>query len=161
MKLVNKVINFLDTNKNDRERRHNHQRNLAAHDTYDEIAKAFDWIMNKDKQFRHRRETISAKSKMRDILNSFKQARNELQKEYEWKYYNFTNSWNNKTIGSGDEARNSTSMDQMLPPTQNPSCTKEMAISSSIFGALILCIVCFTKFLLRLKEKNLKNSEQK
>ena len=160
MKLVNEVINYLNANKNDRERRHNHQQRSVIHDKYEEIAKAFDWMMDKDKQYRYRRETISAKNKMQDILNSFKQARNELQKEYEWKYYNISNPWSNKTDEIYDISHNSTTATKAPSSTHNPTCVKEMAISSSIFGTLILCFICLTKIFLRQKEKNPKNSEQ-
>ena len=159
MKLVNKVINYLDTSKNDRERRHNHQRSTEVQNKLEEMAKAFDWTMDKNKRYRYRRDTISAKSKMRDILNSFKQARNELHKEYEWKYYNMSTPWNNDTNNSLDATFKIMSTTPTSIPTRQPTCTKEMAISSTIFGALILCIVCLAKTFTYIREKNLKNSE--
>ena len=159
MKLVNKVINFLDTNKNDRERRHNHQKSAEIQDKFDEMAKAFDWTVDKDKQYRYRRDTISAKTKMRDILNSFKQARDELHKEYDWKYYNMTTPWNNTTNSSAESPLEIIPITLAPAPARQHTCTKEVAISSTIFGALILCIVCLSKTIIYFREKNLKNSE--
>ena len=158
MNIVNKVIDTISNDKNKRVRRHNHHKCEDGYNKLEELIKAYDWTIFNHKQSRYRRNSVSAKSKMRDILDSFKQARNELQKKYEWKYYNVSGLWNN-------EAENTPAFDNDLisPQAINSTlrfeknqhdCTKEVTIISSVFGASILLISCIIKLFFHCREKN-------
>ena len=165
MNIVNKVIETISEDRNKRVRRHNHHKCTEEYDKLEELVKAYDWTIFNHKQSRYRRNSISAKNKMRDILDSFKQARNDLQKKYEWKYYNVSELWNNESYTApsfNDNLIPSYTMNSTFQTGENQhNCTKEITIISSVFGASILFIVCAIKIYFHCKGKNLKNSEKK
>ena len=159
MDLVNRTIELLENNKQDRARRSHHSKSSSWNESNagikEALIKALELDMDREKRIianpRSRREAISPKDKMKDILNEFIEARDSLNKEYDWKYYNASELWPERKVFRYDW--NDTIFEDNPDITQLPaddssiqnSCSKEIGITSTCFGALILLIVFLFK----------------
>ena len=150
MNLVNEIIRQVDPAPS-RNRRKSHPKNPwneSFAGIKEALQKADDLDNYKMSLPRAKRDTISAKSKVRDILDDLKEAKKALNKEYKWKYYNATELWPATNV-----SRIIWDLDNQTTPYLNTkeenmdhNCNMEIGITAACAGLIIAIIFILMKF---------------
>ena len=141
MELISAAISRFETNK--RTRRFNHLKSnfdsFPESDVKEEWLKAYELQQDAMKNHRNRRSINYEDDNLETLMDEFKKARDTLYNENDWSKYNLTDQWSNLKDQMEYESQNKTyKNDEFQYGLAQNNCTKEIGISATIFGAMIL-----------------------
>ena len=165
MELINRAISKLETAKRSRRFSHDHKNEAKTkflsniikyideantNENDKEVwLKAYEMQSNRAKAARNRRDINSDENALKEILNDFKKARDQLYEEYEWKRYNLSEVWSRWEEKSGNKITinpiNCTNDAIPYPNEGSHDCTTHIGVTASIFGAIILLVALLLK----------------
>ena len=154
MDLVNEAIKRLSSPPNRSRRSHHKMKkmwNESKNGIKEALQKASEIDIYKNGMTRAKRDTVSAKSKVKDIINDFKIARDALNKQYDWKHYNATELWPTRNVSKFDwNIHNNPNKTDCLANdskfNNGGDCKLEIGITSACFGFFIVILCLFLKF---------------